>query len=130
MVLPCSSCGRWRFPSRDRGRCGCACARRRSIAATCSGPSRFTARRRDGRRGRPAGVDGGGEVHAVGEGVSGFRPGDRVMFRGRGCFAEHVVVDPALATPIPPHLGWEEAAAIPTAFVTAWEAMVQYGRVK
>src|SRR5262245_47492166 len=79
--------------------------------------------------GRPAGVDAAGEVHAVGAGVS-FKPGTRVMTRGRGCFAEYVLVDPALATPIPPHLSWEQAAAVPTAFVTAWEAMVQYGRIK
>ena len=55
------------------------------------------------REGRPAGVDAAGEVHAVGEGVRDFRRGDRVMVRGRGCFAEYVLVDPALATPIPPH---------------------------
>jgi NADPH:quinone reductase-like Zn-dependent oxidoreductase len=79
--------------------------------------------------GRPAGVEAAGEVHAVGAGVD-FKPGDRVMTRGRGCFAEYVLVDPAVATLIPPHLSWEQGAAIPTAFVTAWEAMVQYGRIK
>jgi NADPH:quinone reductase-like Zn-dependent oxidoreductase len=47
-----------------------------------------------------------------------------------GCFAEYVAVDSALATGIPQHLSWEEAAAVPTAFVTAWEALVQYGRLK
>src|SRR5262245_9391705 len=56
--------------------------------------------------GRPAGVDAAGEVHAVGEGVNEFRRGDRVMVRARGCFAEYVLVDPALATPIPEHLSW------------------------
>src|SRR5688572_11265365 len=50
--------------------------------------------------GRPAGVDASGEVHAVGEGVTGFKPGDRIMARGRGCFAEYVLIDPALATPV------------------------------
>src|SRR6185503_15627374 len=79
--------------------------------------------------GRPAGVEAAGEVHAVGAGVN-FTPGARVMTRGRGCFAEYVLVDPALAAAVPPHLSWEQAAAIPTAFVTAWEAMIQYGRIK
>lgn len=79
--------------------------------------------------GRPAGVEAAGEVHAVGAGVD-FRPGTRVMTRGRGCYAEYVAVDAALATVIPAHLSWEQAAAIPTAFVTAWEAMVHYGRIK
>src|ERR1700730_17389941 len=60
--------------------------------------------------GRPAGVDAAGEVHAVGEGVENFRPGDRIMVRSRGCFAEYVLVDPALASPIPTHLSWEQAA--------------------
>ena len=80
--------------------------------------------------GRPAGVDAAGEVHAVGEGVKDFRRGDRVMVRARGCFAEYVLVDPALATPIPTHLSWEQAAAIPISYVTAWEALVQFGRLK
>lgn len=81
-------------------------------------------------QGRPAGVDAAGEVHALGEGVSDLKIGDRVMVRSRGCFAEFVLIDPALATPIPAHLSWEQAAAIPISYVTAWEAIVQYGRLK
>jgi NADPH:quinone reductase-like Zn-dependent oxidoreductase len=80
--------------------------------------------------GRAAGVDAAGEVHAVGAGVTGFKPGDRVMARSRGCFAEYVLVDPGLATPIPARLSWEQAAAIPISYVTAWEALVQYGRLE
>lgn len=80
--------------------------------------------------GRPAGVDAAGEVHTVGEGVIDFKPGDRIMARARGTFAEYVLVDPALATPIPERLSWEQAAAIPISFVTAWEALLQFGRLK
>jgi NADPH2:quinone reductase len=80
--------------------------------------------------GRPAGVDAAGEVHALGKGVESFEVGDRVMARSRGCFAEYVLVDPALATPIPQHFSWEEAAAIPISHVTAWEALIQFGRLK
>lgn len=80
--------------------------------------------------GRPAGVDAAGEVHAVGEGVSAFARGDRVMARGRGCFAEYVLVDPALATPVPARLSWVQAAAIPISYVTAWEALIQFGRLR
>jgi len=80
--------------------------------------------------GRPAGVDAAGEVHAVGAGVAGLKCGDRVMARSRGCFAEYVLVDPALATPIPPNLTWVQAAAIPISYVTAWEALIQFGRLK
>lgn len=80
--------------------------------------------------GRPAGVDAAGEVHALGEGVTGFKVGERIMVRARGCFAQYVLVDPALATPIPPGLSWEAAAAIPISYITAWEALVQFGRLK
>lgn len=79
---------------------------------------------------RPAGVDGAGEVHAVGESVSEFKPGERVMFRAYGCFAEYVIVDPALTAHVPEHLSWEEAAAIPVAFITAYEALVQFGNLQ
>ena len=81
-------------------------------------------------QGRPAGVDAAGEVHAVGAGVKDYKPGDRIMVRARGCFAGYVLVDPALATPIPPHLSWEQAAAVPISYITAWEALIQFGRLK
>lgn len=81
-------------------------------------------------QGRPAGVDAAGEVHAVGQGVTEFSCGDRIMARARGCFAEYVLVDPALATLVPPQLSWEQAAALPISYVTAWEALVQFGRLK
>jgi NADPH:quinone reductase-like Zn-dependent oxidoreductase len=80
--------------------------------------------------GRPAGVDAAGEVHAVGAGIKDFKAGDRLMARSRGCFAEYVLVDPGLATPIPAGFSWEKAAAIPISYVTAWEALVQFGRLK
>jgi NADPH:quinone reductase-like Zn-dependent oxidoreductase len=80
--------------------------------------------------GRPAGVDAAGEVHAVGEGVRDFQRGDRVMVRSRGCFAEYLRVDPALATRVPDRLTWEQAAAVPISYVTAWEALVQFGRLE
>ncbi len=79
---------------------------------------------------RRAGVDGAGEVIAVGDGVAGFKIGDRVMFRSQGCFAEYAIVDPALAARVPDHLSWEEGAAIPAAFITAYEALVQFGNLQ
>ncbi|HYC44670.1 MAG TPA: zinc-binding dehydrogenase [Burkholderiales bacterium] len=80
--------------------------------------------------GRPAGVDGAGEVHALGEGVRDFKPGERIMARSRGCFAEYVLVDPKLASRVPDRLTWEEAGAIPISYVTAWEALIQFGRLQ
>jgi NADPH:quinone reductase len=80
--------------------------------------------------GRPAGVDAAGEVVAIGAGVARFERGARVMARARGCFAEYVLVHERLATSIPARLSWEQAAAIPISYVTAWEALIQYGRLK
>ncbi|MBT2336605.1 zinc-binding dehydrogenase [Variovorax paradoxus] len=74
---------------------------------------------------RPAGADGAGEV--IDPGRSGFAAGDRVLFRAHGCFAEFAAVDPALAALMPEGMGFEQGAAIPGAFVTAWEGLIQYG---
>ncbi len=79
---------------------------------------------------RPAGGDGAGEVYAVGEGVSGFKPGDRVMGRARGFFAEYVAMAMEQAVPVPESLAWELAAAVPTVFVTAYEILCQFGKLK
>ncbi|HEX6939196.1 MAG TPA: NAD(P)H-quinone oxidoreductase [Longimicrobiales bacterium] len=77
--------------------------------------------------GVPADVPGleyAGIVDAVGAGVSRLRPGDRVMgLVGGGAYAEAVVVEEALALPIPDGLAFEEAAAVPEAFITAHDAV-------
>ena len=80
--------------------------------------------------GRPAGVDGAGEVEAIGANVRGVAVGDRVMFRAKGCFSEYVVVEETLLTPVPACLNWEQAAVIPIAYITAYEAILQFGRVQ
>lgn len=79
---------------------------------------------------KPAGRDLSGEVHAVGEGVTGFRTGERVMARAHGAFAEYVPVSQHLVMPVPDRLSWEQAAAVPIAFVTAHVSLYTYGRVK
>ncbi len=76
------------------------------------------------------GTEAAGEVHAVGEGVSAVRPGDRVMGRARGGFAEYTVMDARQAMPMPPCLSWEQAAAIPVAFLTSYEMLFEHGRLQ
>ena len=80
------------------------------------------------------GTEAAGEVHAVGEGVAGVKPGDRIMGRvigrGRGSFAEYAAMDASEAMPIPPRLTWEQAAAIPVGFLVAHDALVAYGRLQ
>jgi NADPH2:quinone reductase len=85
-------------------------------------------RRHSAQGGRPAGIDGAGEV--VDGGGTAYQVGDRVLFRAHACFAEYALVDPALAARVPESLSWEEAASVPAAFITAWEAVIQFGRLR
>ena len=98
------------------------------------------------------GADGSGVVDAVGPGVEGFAPGDEVVINpglscGRcerclagednlcpryqilgehrhGTYAEYVVLPEANLAPKPKNLSFEEAAAIPLTFLTAWQMVV------
>lgn len=78
----------------------------------------------------PAGGDCAGEVEAVGEGVTAFKPGEAVIGRARGSFAEYVVMGEKQAARKPERLSWEQAAAIPIVSVTAYEGMCQFGKLK
>ena len=83
-------------------------------------------------KGWPADIPGleyAGEVEAV-RGDSRWKGGDRVMgLVGGGAQAEMVVVHPDEALPIPDGLSYAEAAAIPEAFLTAYDALVARARV-
>jgi NADPH:quinone reductase len=81
------------------------------------------------------GIDMAGTVEAVGEGVTGFRPGDEVygMTGGiagvPGSLAEYAAVDAALLALKPKNLSMRQAAALPLVFITAWEGLVDRGQV-
>jgi NADPH2:quinone reductase len=76
------------------------------------------------------GLEYAGEVDAVGEGVTALAPGDRVFgLCGGGGYAEALVVHHRTAVRIPDGLSFTDAAAIPEAFITAWDAMVVQGRL-
>src|SRR6476469_7988735 len=55
------------------------------------------------------GAEGAGEVVAVGDGVSDFKPGDPVMGRCAGAFAQYALIEHAEAMAMPATLSWEEA---------------------
>ena len=96
--------------------------------------------------------DGAGEVVAVGEGVTSVKPGDRVagIFMQRwldgppsaettpgalggdidGMLAEYVVLPQTGVVPFPQHLSYVEAATLPCAGVTAWNALTNLAPVK
>lgn len=75
------------------------------------------------------GLEYAGVVTEVGEGVTRFAPGDRVMgLVGGGAMVEQLVVHEGEALPVPDRVTDVEAAAIPEAFLTAWDALVIRGR--
>jgi len=76
------------------------------------------------------GGEGAGEVASVGNDVHGFRPGDRVMGRCAGAFAEYALMESAEAMTIPPGLSWEEACAIPLTYLVAFDMLVVQGRLQ
>jgi NADPH:quinone reductase-like Zn-dependent oxidoreductase len=78
----------------------------------------------------PAGGDCAGEVQGVGEGVTAFKPGDRVLGRARGSFAEWVAMSVQQAALVPQRLTWEQAATVPISSITAYEAICGYGKLK
>jgi NADPH:quinone reductase-like Zn-dependent oxidoreductase len=80
--------------------------------------------------------DGAGEVAGVGPGVDGLKTGDRVVATFTqgdppaalgspldGMLAEYRVFSPSGLLKIPEHLSFEEAATLPCAGVTAWNAL-------
>jgi putative PIG3 family NAD(P)H quinone oxidoreductase len=77
------------------------------------------------------GMECAGVVSALGPGCVGtFALGERAMaLLGGGGYAERVVVPEALAMKVPSVLSFEQAAAIPEAFLTAREALLVAGRL-
>jgi len=75
------------------------------------------------------GLEYAGEVEAV-RGVTRWKVGDRVMgLVGGGAMAELLTVHEDEALPIPGSLGFEAAAAVPEAFLTAYDALLTRGRL-
>jgi putative PIG3 family NAD(P)H quinone oxidoreductase len=76
------------------------------------------------------GLEIAGEVVALGPGVSGVKPGDRVcaLVTGGG-YAEYCTAAAALCLPIPEGLSPLQAAALPETFFTVWTNVFQRGRL-
>jgi tumor protein p53-inducible protein 3 len=77
------------------------------------------------------GLEMAGVVEQVGNGVKKWKPGDRVcaLLPGGG-YAELVAVPSDMAIPIPDNLSFEEAAAIPEVFLTAYLCLFKLGNIK
>jgi NADPH2:quinone reductase len=77
------------------------------------------------------GNEGAGEVVAVGEGVTAFKPGDRIMSRHRlGAFATFGNARAENCSPVPAGMSIEEAAVFSGGYMTAYHALLQRGRLK
>lgn len=74
------------------------------------------------------GYEVAGEIDSVGEGVDGLAAGDRVMAGCRfGGQAELVTVGAEQVLPLPEGWSFEEGAALPVNYATAYAAIVRYG---
>lgn len=72
-----------------------------------------------------------GEITELGEGVSGLAVGDRVLAGTRfGGYAEEVCVTAGDVVPIPDAMSFEEGAAIPVNYSTAWAGLLGYGSLR
>jgi NADPH2:quinone reductase len=77
------------------------------------------------------GLEFAGEVAEVGEGVAGWKAGDRVMAIAAGeAQAEFVLADPYILMRIPDGMPFPQAAALPEAGITAHDAMVTLGGMR
>ncbi|MBF6181917.1 type I polyketide synthase [Nocardia otitidiscaviarum] len=76
------------------------------------------------------GVECAGVVTAVGPEVEGIAVGDRVIAFARGCFGSSVVTDARRVYPSPEQLSAVEAATLPMAYLTAWYALMEVGRLR
>jgi NADPH2:quinone reductase len=77
------------------------------------------------------GLEYAGEVAALGTGAAAWKVGDRVMgLVPGGGYAEFLTVHETLALRVPPAWSFEQAAAVPEAFITAHDALVRQMRLR
>ncbi|CAM5438749.1 NADPH:quinone reductase [Streptomyces spiroverticillatus] len=70
-----------------------------------------------------------GTVESVGEGVTGFAPGDEVFGIGEGAFAEYAVAPAEKLVPKPHNLTFPQAAALGISALTALQGLRDHGGV-
>lgn len=79
------------------------------------------------------GWDVAGTIEEVGHDVTEWKVGDRIFARPDttrfGTYAEHTIVDEHLLAPLPKGVSANEAAAVPLAGLTAYQALFDHGHV-
>jgi NADPH2:quinone reductase len=78
------------------------------------------------------GADGAGEVSAIGDGVTGWKSGDRVYTSATltGSYAEYTLCAPDRIHCLPDSLSFAQGAAIGVPYATAWRALFQRAKAK
>lgn len=77
------------------------------------------------------GLEFAGEVAEVGDGVTAWRMGDRVFgITAGGAYAQYLSVHAGTVARIPDGIDWVSAAAVPEAFITAFDALVTQGALR
>jgi NADPH:quinone reductase-like Zn-dependent oxidoreductase len=76
------------------------------------------------------GWDVAGTVEAVGDGVTGLGPGDEVFGAAAAAFAEYACAPEGVFGPKPANLSFEQAAAVPTAALTALQGLRNTGKIR
>jgi NADPH:quinone reductase-like Zn-dependent oxidoreductase len=80
------------------------------------------------------GVDVAGTVAELGTGVAGWRAGEAVVaflpITADGAAAEYVLVPAGVLAAAPRTVGLADAAALPSAGLTAWQALFEYAGLK
>ncbi len=76
------------------------------------------------------GMEGAGDVVAVGDGVSGLKIGDKVIVSRLGCFAEEIVAPAQMVHPLPAPFDYAQGAGFPAAYLTAYVALVRRGQLQ
>lgn len=84
----------------------------------------------DGFAGATIGMELSGHVVEVGEGVDDLAIGDAVMAIASAAFSTHAVVSRAGVAKLPQTISPVAAATLPVAFLTAYYAMVELGRIR
>jgi len=73
----------------------------------------------------------GGEVEALGEGVQGWKAGDRLIaVPGWGAMAEKIVIPAKTAIPLPPERSFTDGAALLLTYATSIHALYDRGRLQ
>ena len=75
------------------------------------------------------GLDASGIIKRTGTGVTLVKPGDRVATFFVGAYASLIHTHETLVNKLPDHMSLEEGASVPTVYGTAYQSLIEIGRL-